>query len=284
MLLRGSMKEIASNCKNKSYDEGLGTVYERFVLNNFFDSLIDVFQIHNVLEVPIYGMTGLTGINSVQFAQRGCSVILVDPEKENVDEALDLWKTLPYSEQYYFKHHEKLSELPFPDRSFDIVWNFAALWRVEGADDLLREMARVSSKLVLIMVPNRKQLGYLFRKYFWEKDFFNIVDESWNDIKKISSILSLTGLRMIKKGVLDIPPWPDTCMPFGQLLEKLKMKKSGRNGTISRWHWDIMRYYQGDDPQLREKIKKFTLLEQTPAPWQLKAFWAHHRYVLFEKK
>ena len=55
------MEEIAPNCKNKSHDEGLGTVYERFVLNNFFDSLIDAFQIQNVLEVPIYGMNPVRG-------------------------------------------------------------------------------------------------------------------------------------------------------------------------------------------------------------------------------
>ncbi len=74
----------------RNFDEGLGTVYERFILNGFFDSLIDSYPINNVLEVPIYGMTGLTGINSVRFADRGCKVTMVDTKRENVNEAIDL--------------------------------------------------------------------------------------------------------------------------------------------------------------------------------------------------
>ena len=78
------------------FDEGLGTVYERFILNDFFDLLIDSYEIDRVLEVPIYGMTGLTGINSVQFVRRGCRVTLVDSKEEKVNEALQIWKLLPY--------------------------------------------------------------------------------------------------------------------------------------------------------------------------------------------
>ena len=57
------------NIDNKlpDFNEGLGTVYERFRLNHFFDRLLDTYAINTVLEFPIYGMTGLTGINETKL-------------------------------------------------------------------------------------------------------------------------------------------------------------------------------------------------------------------------
>ncbi|UCG94272.1 MAG: class I SAM-dependent methyltransferase [Candidatus Aerophobus sp.] len=266
------------------FDEGLGTVYERFILNSFFDALIDSCSIHEVLEVPIYGMTGLTGINSVHFVDRGCNVTLLDSKKERIDEANEMWKALPYNGRYKVLYHEDLSELPFGDRSFDLVWDFAALWHVREADLLLSEMARVSSNLVLIIVPNKKQIGYLFRKYIFDKGFFEVVDERWAEIERVSSLLTSLGLKMKDRGVLDVPPWPDTCIPIGQILEKLRIRKDGKGkGSKSLWSWDIMSYYLGKDQTLKERVERFSFLERISIPWQLKAFWAHHRYVIFSK-
>ena len=53
------------------YNEGLGVVYERFVLNDYLDGLVDRYGIRTVLEAPLYGMAGVSGINSVRLAQRG---------------------------------------------------------------------------------------------------------------------------------------------------------------------------------------------------------------------
>ncbi len=268
------------------FDEGLGTVYERFILNSFFDDLIGANSIDEVLEVPLYGMTGLTGINSVHFVNRGCNVTLVDPERENVDEALTLWNMLPYKRgQYKVLYHENISELPFVDGSFDLVWNFAALWHVKKAGQLLYEMARVSSNLILIVVPNKKQIGYLLRKHILDKEFFEGVDETWADIGKIVSMLASLDLKVKDQGVMDVPPWPDTCMPIGQMLEKLKIKKNRvRKGPNSQWTWDIMSYYLGKDCTLKKKVERFSFIEKMSIPWQFKALWAHHRYVIFSKK
>ena len=50
------------------WNEGLGVVYERFVLNDYLDQLIDRHGIKTVLEAPLYGMAGVSGINSVSLA------------------------------------------------------------------------------------------------------------------------------------------------------------------------------------------------------------------------
>ena len=74
---------------------------------------------------------------------------------------------------------------PFDDESFDLAWNWAALWHLpdgspEGAEvpeSFLRELVRVSRKVVFVAMPNRVQVGYLMRKYLLERDFVNYVDE-----------------------------------------------------------------------------------------------------------
>ncbi len=267
--------------KNRNHDEGLGTVYERFMLNNYFDSLISTYNLKKILEVPLYGMTGLTGINSVRFADRGCHITLVDSNKENIEETLDLWKILPYdSDLYKIIFQEDLTKLPFNDGKFDLVWNFAALWHAQSPDLLISEMVRVSSRFVLIFMPNRKQIGYQLRKHLLDKDFFKTIDETWAGIDKAQSLLLSLGLKLMDRGVLDVPPWPDTCVPIGPFLRKI-MKRG--NEAKDRWTWDIMKYYGGKDHDLKEKVERFSMLENLPIPWQLKTLWAHHRYVIFSK-
>ena len=85
---------------------------------------------------------------------------------------------------------------------------------------------------------------------------------------------------MKDQGVIDVPPWPDTCVPIGPVLEKLKIKGRAKN---SRWTWDMMSYYLGENSRLKGKIDTLSFLENMPIPWQIKALWAHHRYVVFSK-
>jgi hypothetical protein len=53
------------------YNEGLGLVYERFVLNDFLEQLRQQHAINSVLEAPLYGMAGVSGINDVTLARAG---------------------------------------------------------------------------------------------------------------------------------------------------------------------------------------------------------------------
>ncbi len=278
------MVDLEQEVGPSAFDEGLGTVYERFMLNRLFERLVGPCSIRKVLEVPIYGTTGLTGINSVHFAASGCKVTLVDPQKENVEEAARIWKLLPYDGSCDILCHSDLSHLPFADASFDLTWNFAALWHVAKPARLLAEMARVTSNLALIILPNRFQLGYPLRKYFLDRKFFNSVDERWADTALVRSTLAPLGLRLRDKGVVDVPPWPDTCLPVGRILEKLGIKRASlRRGLERSWRWDIVRYYTGEDRTLKDRVGRFSFIETLPIPWQLKTPLAHHKYLLFSK-
>ncbi len=55
------------------YNEGLGLVYERFVLNDFLEDLRSRHAVESVLEAPLYGMAGVSGINDVMLAAQWCT-------------------------------------------------------------------------------------------------------------------------------------------------------------------------------------------------------------------
>ena len=261
-------------------------MYERFMLNRLFDGLLARHPIRTVLEVPLYGMTGLTGINSVRFAERGCDLALVDSRKESIEEARRLLDTLPHGGRCTTVHQANLSRLPFADRGFDLVWNFAALWHVKNAEGLLSEMARVSSHLVLVVVANTAQPAYRLRKHLVDKGFFATVDERWTDIGRVNGCLSALGMHRVAQGVVDVPPWPDTCMPIGKIMEKIGLRREGRGrrrDSKRLWRWDIMEHYLGRDRTLKRAIGRLAFLEELPIPWWMKTVWAHHRYSVFSK-
>jgi SAM-dependent methyltransferase len=275
-----------------NFDEGLGTVYERLVMNDIFDRLMRTYSIKNVLEVPMYGMTGLHGINSVQFVKNGCNLTIVDNDAQRLEEAERLWGLLGVRDRVNLVCVEDFSRLPFEDNSFDLAWNFAALWHLKDAPPLVEEMVRVSSSLILISVQNKTQPGYYLRKYLIDRDVFSKVWVKWLKLGETKRVFEGKGVKIEEQGVFDVPPFPDIAMPIGKLLEKLKLRKkanrevqnSDENPAKKRWKWDVMGYYMGDDPELRDRIGKYMLIEHSRIPSPVKGLWAHHRYVLGTKE
>jgi SAM-dependent methyltransferase len=258
------------------YNEGLGLVYERIVLNDFLERMLDRHQLHSILEAPIFGMAGVSGINSVRLAQRGNEVTLVDSDADRLEGVRRIWDELQLPAK--FAMVSDLAKLPFENRSFDLAWNWAALWYLPEPEALIRELIRVSRNLVFLAMPNRAQLGYILRKFVLDREFVRFVDERWADSRRIKEVLRSAGLKIIDEGVLDVPPWPDTVMPAAQVLSKLGIRSKQFSG--SDWNWSTMDYYLGKRPELKAKMEHCAFLEHAPVPWQVKSIWAHHRYVV----
>ncbi len=282
------MTEPTWNRYLTDYNEGLGLVYERFVLNDFLMALCQEFGIQSVLEAPLFGMAGVSGINSVAFAQAGVDVTLVDEHAGRLAAVERIWGELDLPAR--FVHHTDWGQLPFPDDAFDLTWNWAALWHLSdgsahGAqrpEALLRELVRVARRVVFVAMPNRVQVGYLLRKYVLERDFVDYVDERWADIGRVRRALEESGLRIVRQGVLDVPPWPDTVMPASEVLERLGIRSKKLEGQFSgdSWQWSTMAYYLGQQPELYARVMRYAWLDKAPIPWRIKAVWAHHRYVV----
>jgi SAM-dependent methyltransferase len=264
------------------YNEGLGLVYERFVLNDFLLALRAQHGIETVLEAPLYGMAGVSGINCVALAEAGCQVTLADDNRVRLEGVQRIWDelALPVS----LMQVRDWGRLPFADNSFDLAWQWAGLWYLPNAQALLHELARVSRKLVFVAMPNRWQVGYFMRKYLIDQAFFRAIGgrEAWVDMAMNRGILQAAGVQIIDEGVLDVPPWPDTVMPASEVLQRLGIRSAKLQDQFSGegWTWSTMAYYLGEQPELREQVMRYTWLEYAPLPWQLKAVWAHHRYVV----
>ncbi len=266
------------------YNEGLGLVYERFVLNDFLLALKGRHGFHSVLEAPLYGMAGVSGINSVALAKIKTPVTLVDDNPERLAGVQRIWGELGLPAQ--FSLVEDWGKLPFLDRSFELVWNWAALWHLKAPDALLAEMVRCANKLVFVAVPNPVQVGYQFRKRVVEPEFVKEIDERWTDIGMIRRKLEALGVEILAQGVLDTPPWPDTVMPASELLGRLGIRSKKLQGRFqgAGWRWSTMDYYLGQDLGLYPRVMKHAWLERLRIPWQVKQIWSHHRWVLGKVK
>ncbi len=264
----------------EDYNEGLGLVYERFVLNDFLENLRNEFDIGKVLEAPLFGMAGVSGINSVMLARNGCDVTLVDDEPERIAGVKRVWNELSLPVEIV--QVDEWGSLPFPDSSFDLAWEWAGLWYLPDPEGLLRELARVSRRVVFVAMPNRIQVGYWMRKWILDRDFFPTVDERWTKIGLLRRILESEGVRIVRHGVIDVPPWPDTVMPARDVLRKLGIKSRKLEGKFSGegWRWSSMDYYLGREPDLRDRVLKYAWLDRARLPWWIKALWGHHRYLV----
>ncbi|MCB0112766.1 MAG: methyltransferase domain-containing protein [Caldilineaceae bacterium] len=269
------------------YNEGLGLVYERFVLNDFLEELRRRYALHEVLEAPLYGMAGVSGINSYALAQKGVAVTLVDDVPERLAGVERIWREdLAAPVNLIGVDPHGWHELPFADRSFDMTWCWAALWYIRDAAGLLRELVRTSRDLVFVAMPNNIQVGYWMRKLVIDQAFFATHDETWTDIGRIRRLLEAEGVQIIDQGVLDVPPWPDTVMPANEVLKRLGVRSKSLEAqfTGEGWQWNTMNYYTGAEPDLRDRVMKYAWLDHAPLPWQIKAIWAHHRYLVGRKR
>lgn len=265
------------------YNEGLGLVYERFVLNDFLDNLRRTHDIQSVLEAPLYGMAGVSGINDVIFAQNAIDVTMVDDNAERLRGVARIWRDdLRLPVNLVYNPPDRWGELPFADRSFDLTWCWAALWYINNPAGLLAELARASRNLVFVAMPNNLQVGYWMRKLVIDREFFATHDETWTDIGLIRRTLEHAGVEIIDQGVLDVPPWPDTVMPANEVLKRLgiRSKQLEAQFTGDGWRWSTMAYYLGQEPELYDRVIKYAWLDHAPLPWRLKAVWAHHRYLV----
>jgi hypothetical protein len=115
-----------------------------------------------------------------------------------------------------------------------------------------------------------------------DRDFFRTHDERWADMSRIRTILEEAGIEVIEQGVLDVPPWPDTVMPANEVLKRLGIRSRTLEAqfTGEGWQWSTMAYYLGQEPELYDRVIRYAWLDHAPLPWQMKAVWAHHRYLL----
>jgi len=257
-------------------DEGLGSSYERIILNNKLKSICNHFNISTILEAPSFGFTGLSGINSMSLAKNGKKITLVDNDKKRIELINKVWEKmeLPLTIEYL----KEFNSLSFADDSFDLSWNFSALWFVDDLSIFLKELTRVTSQAILLCVPNRSGIGYISQKILGFKELKKYLKEENILPRNIKREMKNNNWMLIDNNYIDCPPWPDIGMPKEKFL-----KIFGLSWLIKKKEhipMTIMDYYSGKDPDFPEKMMSHSWFEKK-APKILKTFWAHHKYFLF---
>lgn len=264
-------------------NEGLGSSYERVMLNRMLSKLQQRYGFTTALETPSFGFTGLSGINSLWLAKHHqVDVTVMDTDQERLELIQGVWKeagacmTPVYVENY--------RGLPFENDAFDFSWNFASLWFADDPQILLKELTRVTRGSLVISVPNQHGLGYRLRKYLAKGEFEALLKEASIVPKSIVASMEACQWKLVEWDYIDCPPFPDIAMKkedflklvHAQWLLKFFRKKGGEPA-----YYSIMDYYTGKNPNFEQDMLRHAWVE-TYAPRFIKYFWAHHKYLLFE--
>lgn len=254
------------------YDEGLGTTYERYVLNKYLKNLKRERRIKSIFEGPSDGTVGIRGINSLPFADNHYNITYYSPSKRELECVKKSWKKM--NKNLNLKSG-KTHDLPFADNSFDLVWNFCIVEHFKNPVPLIREMTRISRRYVLIITQNKYNYGTFFHiiyhkliKKKWNHGLFK-----WMTFKGIEQLVNRNNLKVLERGCIDAPIWPDTWdMPIRGLFKKFLII-FGKS-----WKWGSLKKNKRPSTLLLlcEKIEKLPLLF-------IKMLIAHHLYILCEK-
>jgi SAM-dependent methyltransferase len=263
-------------------DEGIGTVYERRLIDAYLLKLMRQYGLQNILETPADGVTGVPGINSLEFARHGARVVLANPVPAMLEKAAMVWNKQGLRDQAEF-HHAEADSLPFQDNEFDLVWNFCMFERFDPPDVVLAEMARVAKGYVMIMNQNYRNWGTPVHKLYhkwadleWDHGYVPLMSQ-----EAIIAAMKRTGLEVLEVGCIDTPPWMDTWdMPLRGALKGVL----GRLGMT--WEWKSnqkpLEENKASGTGQEQMLKLFTWVEHNLPDWFARSQ-THHYYVLGKK-
>jgi len=260
-------------------DEGIGTVYERVVIDDYFRRLQAERGIHTVLESPADGVTGVPGINSLEFARNGGEVWLTNPSQKMLDGARPVWEQHGLVDSVHFARCQ-VDSTPFDDGAFDLVWNYCMFERFRDATSLVSEMKRVSRRYVMIMTQNSRNFGTPIHKIYhavcdleWDHGY-----DCWMTLGAIREAVLDQGLHVEEEGAIDIPPWMDTWdMPLRGVLKRL-LATFGQE-----WHWRTETGQTSRNSGNSRTVDFLRSVEMNLPEW-FRRFQAHHLYVLARKR
>lgn len=262
--------------------EGLGSSYERIVLNDILEGIRTRYQVQSALESPSFGFTGISGINLVRIAQLGVRVHLQDHDAQRLGMIRALWEEQATPLESSF--NQDYRTFAFDDGAFDMSFSFSALWFTRDLAAYLKELARVTRKVIFISVPNRDGIGYRMQLKDYTPQRYPELALSHIDPASIQHLLGRQGWKLRESGYFDCPPWPDIGMSkedfAGKLLGRKKQDLPAAGQPAHPNPVSILAYYRGDDPRFPQRMRRFNHLE-THAPVCFKRVWAHHFYMVY---
>jgi hypothetical protein len=271
-LIRGFVEKNLCYMKERSHDEGLGTRYERMMVDRLLYHLALKHGVKSVLESPADGITGVPGANSLVLADYlKCRVALSNPSQELLKQALDTWRRHGLA-ALVSPVNSPVASLPFANGHFDLAWSFCMLEKLSRPVEYLRELSRMSPGLVLIVVINQSNLGNALHHWY-----HRIMKAEWDhghaeltNLRGLVEAFEMAGLEVLETGAVDVPPSIDTQdMPLKDDIQRVA-SLFGRS-----WEWRL----EGSSAGRSGLLEYFRWLEDNLPDW-FKRVNAHHVYVL----
>jgi len=259
--------------------EGLGSTYERFIINQLLFRVACEQKIKTVLESPSFGFTGLSGINSLGLALQGAKLTVTDTHKHRLELISEVWKS--YQADVVFNLINTGGELPYNDGAFDMSWNFSALWFVQDLALFCSELCRVTQKVIITMVPNRSGFGYRMQRRSGKDDLKHLLIEENIFPERFTRLFKEQGWVLKENNYIDCPLWPDIGMSKEAFLKKLRLGWLCKPKKVAK-PLSILNYYNNTEPDMKERMMRYNLFEKH-LPNIFKRYWAHHKYFMFVK-
>jgi hypothetical protein len=268
-------------------DCGLGTTFERYAIYRWLEDVAERYSIRTVLEGPGDGVAGIPGIHSIPMAQKGCETTIVLGDLKSLAQARRAWAAQECSGNFICVQEVPL---PFPDHSFDLVWNFNRLPFV-GTESLVSEMTRLSRRYVALVVPNRRSYGFLARRLYHRHtgEPWIYGDTTVMALGPVRRILERAGLNIVETRWVDVPWWPDIIDPVAWLRAMIPavghlFSTDRKTSDGYRWEPDALPYFAStgyDD--VHRRMRRLGWMERSwPALMQMP--FAHHFAVLATKE
>ena len=265
-----------------NFDEGLGIASERYSVNK---ALLKFVQKHSankpikrVLEAPVDGLMGVPGMNSVVLARElGAEVVVGSPSQALLNYSAPFWSKVGLGDKVDFKLMDE--RFPYPDKSFDWVWNYCTFEHFENARSLLLEMKRVSRRYVCVLTQNAYNYGYpihrayhLLHRQPWDHGY-----SRWMKLGNLKRLFKHCGIAVLAKGCVDVPPWFDTF----DMHTRGKIKSLMSKDSAQEWFWSSLQSGDMDKLAGNRLIQKLERFESSLF-FPVDRIFAHHVYVIGE--
>jgi ubiquinone/menaquinone biosynthesis C-methylase UbiE len=265
-----------------TFDEGLGIASERYSVNKallrFAREHMNGHRVERVLEAPVDGLMGIPGMNSVVLARDlGAEVVVGSPSQGLLDHASRFWSELDLRDKVQF---EVMGEsFPYPDNTFDWVWNYCTFEHYDDARSLLLEMKRVSRRYVCIVTQNAYNYGYPIHRLYHalHRQPWDHGSSHWMKLGNLVRLFHECGLNVVARGCVDVPPWFDTF----DMHTRGKIKQYMSNDGAQAWFWSSLQ--PGDMDRLAQnRLIKWLERFESSLFFPINYLFAHHFYVIGE--
>ncbi|MCI2048196.1 MAG: class I SAM-dependent methyltransferase [Lachnospiraceae bacterium] len=261
--------------KQRQEVEVFGVNYERYALGNVNRKLAKQLSVKTVAELPAMGQKACPSLYSLGFGMAGCDVTLINGDEKYKKE----WDKLGIGDRVRFDHFDDIAHTGYADNSFDYVWNDVYIPMDKDPEALIDEMKRISRRYVAIFSVNAGNVGFPIHSTLHkiEKIPWTHGDKHYDRRKFVAKKMEEHGLKIVKRGFVDTPVWPDSLGFRDMRLHKNNIRFDNVDWVTP--YTDMI----ANDSVLPWMKRMYGIWECMPMVPGIKTLYSHLFYIIGEK-